>query len=91
MANPVVVPCAKDVWTKVATNVISGQIWRLSSKPKYYHTYRDTGGDAPEDLTEAVPIFVDGNIDREEIAAVSGIDIYIYCRRSAGSVRVDLP
>lgn len=87
MANPVVTACTKDAWTKVATNVTSGQVHILSKAPNQYsHTYRATGEAAPTTLTEAV---VMAQISMP-ISAPTAIDVYIYAHGAAGSVRVDL-
>lgn len=87
MANPAVVVCAANQWTKVATSVTSGQLHLLSRAPSQYsHTYRDTGQAAPTDLSEAVVI------DRVSIpiSAPVNIDVYVYAHGVAGNVRVDL-
>ena len=47
MADPAVTALTKDVWTKVATDVVTGQIHRLNNDPVYMQTYRLTGGAAP--------------------------------------------
>lgn len=89
MANPAVIPCPKDVWTKITTNVTTGQVHKLLKDPGIYlYTYRDTGESAPSDLTDAVPLFDEGN--QVQISNISGIDIYVYPKGSDGSVRVDL-
>ena len=89
MANPVFVDCTADTWKKVATNVITGQIWRVKTT-SYFFTYRVTGGAVPTERLEGMPIFRDGEPDFEEIKASSGIDIYIFCPGTAGRVRVDV-
>ena len=89
MANPEVIPCPKDDWTKIATNVTTGQVHKLLKDPGIYlFTYRDTGDAAPTDLSDAVPLFDEGN--QVQISNISGIDIYVYTKGAAGSVRVDL-
>jgi hypothetical protein len=88
MANPERVNCIADIWTKVATNVTSGQVNKLDKKPGLYlQTYRMTGGAAPTNQNEGVPIFI--NSVSEEIAAASGIDVYIMAVGNSGVVRVD--
>lgn len=87
MADPVIVPCAADVWTKVATDVTTGIIHLKSSEPgAYLQTYRDTGGGAPTDPAEGVQI----PGPSIPIQATAGIDVYIMPLNKAGSVRVDL-
>lgn len=89
MANPVFVECLADTWTKVATNVVSGQLHKASKDPeRYLQTYRQTGDVAPTLESEGVPAFV--NSDTEEISAGEGIDVYIYAVSNTGNVRADL-
>ena len=88
MANPVIVPCPKGAWTKVATNIVAGQLHNKATLARYFQTYRVTGDPVPTDLTEAVPIFA-----KEKSIVISNsspIDVYIYCKGLAGKVRVDL-
>lgn len=86
MADPAIVACTKDAWTKVATNVTAGQIWIKNTGPHYRQTYVMTGNPAPTDLSKAV------NFDglNMGISASAGIDVYLYASGEAGSVRVDL-
>lgn len=87
MANPAVVACTKDAWTKVATNVTAGQVHILSKAPSQYaHTYRLTGEAAPTTLTEAVVM----SQTSLPISAAAAIDVYVYAYGAAGSVRVDV-
>lgn len=89
MATPVFVTCNKDAWTKVATNVQTGFINKVSTDPNVYlFTYRDTGGGAPTLRTDGVPLFDEGNT--AAIQAIAGIDIYVWVDKVDGSVRVDL-
>lgn len=85
MPNPAIVPCPADTWTKVATNVVVGVVYRLTGR-KLYQTYRLTGGAAPTDLTEAVDLVTPADV----IESAQGIDVYIYSKGGAGSVRVDV-
>jgi hypothetical protein len=88
MANPLIVACAKDVWTKVATGVKVGNIW-VKDKPLngfMMHTYKLTTDPAPTLETEAISILGQGiRIDHSVL-----IDVYIYAKNDAGSVRVDV-
>jgi hypothetical protein len=87
MADPTVVTCAKDAWTKVATNVTAGKVHILSGAPSQYsHTYRATGGSAPTTLAEAVAV----SVVSLPISASAAIDVYLYAHGAAGSVRVDV-
>lgn len=88
MANPVITACPVNVWTKVATNVTSGQIHIKDTRPGVYlHTYRTSGEAAPTLQTEGVAI----PGPSIPIQATAGIDIYIWPTGVAGSVRVDAP
>lgn len=86
MADPVVVPCPADAWTKVATDVLTGVVHIRSNTPSLYlQTYRGTGEAAPTAKDDAVP-FTEPLI----ISASAGIDVYVQPLDAAGSVRVDL-
>lgn len=86
MADPLIVECTKDIWTKVATNVTSGIIWIKNKLPTYLQTYRDTGESAPTNKDDAIPIY--GN--SIPISASAGIDVYIQPVAKDGVVRVDV-
>ena len=89
MTNPIFVDCPAGEWTKVATNIISGQIHRVSLVPYgYLQSYKDTGDAAPTLKSEGVVAFEQSNL--ESILALSGIDVYLYPLLAAGRVRVDL-
>ena len=89
MSNPSVQSITKNTWVKVATNVFSGIIHKLSESPsRYIQTYRLTGAAAPTTLAEGVRAFLNDN--PEIIKSDVGIDVYIYCFGENGSVRVDL-
>jgi hypothetical protein len=90
MANPLIVDCPKEVWTKVATDVVTGQVHKKSEEPELYlHTYRLTGEAAPTIRTEGVEIFIYENLS-ENISALAGIDVYVMPIGEDGKVRVDL-
>lgn len=90
MSNPVFVDCPADQWTKVATAVITGQIWRVGRKPKYMQTYRETADPVPTERSDGVLVFPLEDIDSEDISSSSPIDVYLYPIGSAGRVRIDL-
>lgn len=84
--NPAIVTCTKDQWTKVITAQVSGRIHVLNDSPSaYYQTYRLTGESAPTDLTEAVKL-----TNTLEMSSTAAIDVYVYAKDKAGSVRVDV-
>ena len=99
--NPQVISIATEwVWQKIATNVTTGIIHRLSTDVSYYQTYRLTGVAAPTAPTlgtlpeEAVRIFEDGN--HESISSSAAIDVYIMVKYDKtlagrdGKIRVDV-
>lgn len=89
MANPLPVDCPVDTWTKVATNVTSGQVNKLNKKPNLYlQTYRMTGNPAPTDQGEGVPIFVESGDNI--ISSAAGIDVYIMAVGQDGEIRIDV-
>ncbi len=95
MANPVLVDCPQDEWTKVADGVAAGMLHPLGRTdttsrkiPKYYQTYRVAGDPKPDDTTdlgEAVLFTASVNIQ-----SASAIDVYVICVSAPGKVRVDL-
>ncbi|MHC4646823.1 MAG: hypothetical protein ACYTBJ_15095 [Planctomycetota bacterium] len=88
MANPVFVNLTADVWTKIATDVTNGIVWFVDRSPMYLHAYVETGGAAPTVAADGVEVSDDENV--MPISSVTGIDVYIYPKGSAGRVRVDL-
>lgn len=89
MANPIIVACSADTWTKVATNVTTGQVHIKNTRPVVYlHTYRMTGDAAPAAGDSSEGVQFDG--PSTPISAAAAIDVYIMPRDVAGSVRVDV-
>lgn len=87
MADPVITPCTKDAFTKIATNVTSIRAFALDFAPTaYLWTYRDTGGAAPSSQAELVPF-----VDRLEETFAVAADVYVYPKSKDGSIRVDAP
>ena len=85
MANPVLVTCLKEVWTKVVTGQTAGVIHVLKDEAKYLQTYRDAGGIAPTTVEEGARFDTQLNI-----SASAAIDVYVWCQVQDGKVRVDL-
>lgn len=88
MANPINVTCPKDIWTKVASNITSGVVKIIDTRPNLYlETYRINADPSPANNDGANP--VDSN--RELIIQSSlSIDIYIQPVGADGEVRVDI-
>lgn len=87
MANPVIVACPANAWTKAATNVQVGNIWLMNTDPgAYLQTYRLTGEAAPTEKSEGVLVPHPGMA----IDSSPAIDVYVYAVNDAGSVRVDV-
>ena len=85
MANPAIVPCAKDTWVKVITNLTAATIRITSNAPdRYVWTYIATAGAAPTDQSNAVPL--DGDLPLSFSAAA---DVYVFAKGKAGEVRID--
>ena len=79
MADPVIIPVPINTWTKIATNVTTGQVHILNpTNDKWFQTVRDTGNDAPtiapgpEQETPEVKL----NFQSSEINSDIGIDVY---------------
>ena len=87
MTNPAIVSLTAGVWTKVATAVQSCTVWPLihPAGSVYYVTERDTGGSAPTNLSDAIPL-IWGWEFKKGVAS----DIYAMCLNKDGSVRVSL-
>lgn len=94
MSNPLPVACAKGSYTKVATNISSGFLWRVKADASlaYYYTYKLTGQAAPTLLSDAVRIFRDdmGSYNVLELTFKELVDVYIWCTGEAGEVRADV-
>ena len=90
MSSPVTVDCPTGVWTLVAAEVTSGNIYRKDARPGgYLQTYRMAGEDAPPvGPEEGVQAF--DNNDFAWIESTDPIDVYIMAQRVAGKVRVDI-
>ena len=89
MANPTIVNCPKNTWVKIATNVFDLTFWLRTNKEAtgFYETHRDTGGAAPTDLSDAVQL---KDVDSPQVFYKPvASDIYIYCKDTAGTVRID--
>ena len=84
MADPVAVPCPKNVWTKVATNVTIGTFVKVSLAPELYRmTYVMTTGTKPAD-TDMSNAAVMQNI--QPISFAAGVDIYINPTAKDGAI-----
>lgn len=94
MADPAFIDLPSDEWTKIATNVTTGQVHLVNTDPNIIkHTYRDNGSaddplvTDPNGLT-GTPVFVGTII--EQIQSSVGIDVYLFPVKKASRVRVDL-
>ena len=92
MSDPILVTCPEGQWTKVATDIGKGAIYRVSKNPgAYLFTYRDTGEAAPTDKAEGVELFINDAVVFDVWDRVfSGVDVYIWADNAAGSVRADM-
>lgn len=89
MSNPAFIDCPAGAWTKIATNVVSGNIYKMITEPQYLQTYRLTGEAAPTLIAEGVQAFIE-NPEKEIISAIEPIDAYLWCIGAAGRVRIDI-
>ena len=85
MADPVVVPCAVNAWTKVITGLTAATIRIMKKDPsRYMWTYVATLGAAPTDFSDAVPL-----TDNTPLSFGAAADVYVYSKGKAGEVRID--
>lgn len=89
MANPSVISCTKDVWTRVAQSVVAGAIYNMTPGVEFLQTYRMTGQAAPTNGNDSVPAFLYKH-EPLSISAPEAIDVYLMPVGQDGSVRVDL-
>jgi hypothetical protein len=82
MANPSDVACTADTWTAVATNVTTGDVKVLTTKPQYRITFRDAGDPAPTAIGDGRELN-----DNIEVRSSVSIDVYVYAENVNGSVR----
>lgn len=87
-SNPAVITCTADTWVAVATNVVTGRIYRINSEALYMQTIRLTGEAAPTTNDDGAKLFADSN--SEAISSSAAIDVYVKALNVNGSVRVDL-
>ena len=94
-----------DVWTEVATNVQRGFVHIKKGDLVYFQTHRLTGEAKPDDLIlpgdplfEGVAMYYRNERIAGETVVVGGDginssaprDVYIYCWKEPGIVRVDI-
>ena len=103
MANPRIVTCARDTWTKINTTALAAGSTAtifLLTKPQYlvdgtsaldyFYTYRDGGTAAPTDAaSEDNDVRIDFVSGRLQVTFRATADIYIYAVGGAGKVRLD--
>lgn len=94
MAKPVILACPQDVWTKVNPlgGINNGVLYIKDTKADYFQTYRNTGGGAP--ANDLATLNLEGQRLESNgalIQSIDSIDVYVYCTKAAGKLRVDLP
>jgi len=78
-----------DVWVKVASEVTTGVIQKISSLPNvYWQTYRFLGEPGPVDDSDKVVLFGDSNT--ENISSDVFIDVYVKAVGRNGEVRINI-
>ena len=91
MSTPVFVALPADTWTKIATNILRGQVHLVSTKPNVVrYTYiQPTGAAAPaNDAALGTPVFE--GVTTESLSFITGADVYLRPDGAIGRVRVDL-
>ena len=84
-SNPVSIPCAANAWQLVAENVLTGTIYRTSTRPgAYIQTILIAGDPLPINNNEAAAIFTKS--DESSISSDSAIDVYIKAIGKDGKV-----
>lgn len=84
MNNPETIELTKDVWTKVATDKVTGNIGKADDTAIYFYTYKKTGEPAP--LKEVRGLYWESLI--LSISATESIDVYIKPIGKDGAVEV---
>lgn len=89
MADALLINCAANAWTKVATSLTTCKVNRISGGVDFVHTYRTTGSAAPTagDASEGVRAFI--GADSEYYSATEAVDIYFMPLGNAGVLRLD--
>jgi len=91
MSTPTFKDLPADTWTKIATDVVQGQVHLVDNGPNVIRsTYiQPTGDPAPADLaTLGVPVFE--GVSAENIHFKAGADVYLRPEGEASRVRVDV-
>lgn len=98
MADPVIVPCAADAWTLVATAVLSANVYPRGVAPgpppsMFRYTYRDTGNAAPANDAGVVVGFGDRDRAAPSVRAefATAMDLYIMAVGGAAECEVHSP
>ena len=91
MATPTFIALPADTWTKIATNVLQGQVHLVGTKPNIIRqTYiQPTGAAAPAD-NQALGVPVFEGVTSEDIHFKTGADVYLRPQGEASRVRVDV-
>ena len=86
MPGPTVIDIAANTWVKVASGIISGQIYKILPGTHYRQTWRYIDDAAPTDPDE-------GDFFTAEFMPISapapGIDVWVYCHLKPGKIRVN--
>ncbi len=91
MATPVFVDLPSNTWTKIATDIVVGQVHQVDSGPNVTRsTYiQPTGAAAPaNNAALGVPIFE--GVTTEIMSFDAGADVYLRPEGEASRVRVDV-
>lgn len=83
MADPVNVPCPKEVWTEVATGAQVGTIGKIENLGLYVWTYVMTTNTKPTD-NDFTNVIVMNN--QQPFSFAAAVDIYVMPRGKDGSI-----
>ena len=78
MADPAIVSCTKNAWTKIATSVTGGRYYVKNGNVKYVRTYNATGTGTPADSDVDKAIRVNSSDEGNEINSDSNVDVYVW-------------
>ncbi len=91
MATPVFVDLPSNIWTKIATNILRGQMHLVSTAANVMrYTYiQPTGAAAPaNNAALGTPVFEGATT--ESLSFATGADVYLRPQGAVSRVRVDL-
>lgn len=83
MADPVNVPCTKDIWNLAATGVQVGTISKVENAGLYVWTYVMTTNPKPADNDLTNEVVMD---NQQPFSFAAAVDIYVMPKGKDGSI-----